>query len=483
MAEFIVAIELGSTKIIGIAGKKNLDGSISVLAVVKEDATQCIRKGVVYNIDKTGQCLTGIINKLRKQLKHEISQVYIGVGGQSIRSVRNVVLKDLTADTIITSEMINELMDSNRGETYDDQEILDAATQEYKVDNQFVLDPVGIKATHLEGNFLNILWRKAFYENLNNCFQKAGISIAEMYLAPLALADAVLSEAEKRGGCVLIDLGADTTTVSVYYKNILRHLAVIPLGGNNITKDIASLQMEEKDAEAMKIKYASAYTENNEIDNNLQYSIDTERSVESREFIEIVEARITEIIDNAWCQVPSDYADKLLGGIIITGGGMNLKNIERCIRNITHITKIRKANFVTHTILSSNAEITAKDGDMNTILGLLAKGDMNCAGAEYNPAQNTLFNNDEVTTATPIEQPYTPASPTRQGQGIVPTPEEKKKAEAERRKREEEERKLREEEEARAREIEEEKRRNSLLNKFSRKVKEIARTIISEDEE
>ena len=120
---------------------------------------------------------------------------------------------------------------------------------------------------------------------------------------------------------------------------------------------------------------------------------------------------------------------------------------------------------------------------MNTILGLLAKGDMNCAGAEYNPAQNTLFNNDEVTTATPIEQPYTPASPTRQGQGIVPTPEEKKKAEAERRKREEEERKLREEEEARARELEEEKRRNSLWNKFSRKVKDFGKIIISEDEE
>ncbi len=95
MAEFIVAIELGSSKITGIAGKKKLDGSISVLAVVKEDATQCIRKGVVYNIDKTGQCLTGIINKLRKQLKYEISQVYVGVGGQSIRSVRNVIVKDL----------------------------------------------------------------------------------------------------------------------------------------------------------------------------------------------------------------------------------------------------------------------------------------------------------------------------------------------------------------------------------------------------
>ena len=99
MAEFIVAIELGSSKIIGIAGKKNLDGSISVNAVVKEDASQCIRKGVVYNIDKTGQCLTNIINKLKKQLKYEITHVYVGVGGQSIRSVKNVIVKDLPAGT------------------------------------------------------------------------------------------------------------------------------------------------------------------------------------------------------------------------------------------------------------------------------------------------------------------------------------------------------------------------------------------------
>ena len=163
-----------------------------------------------------------------------------------------------------------------------------------------------------------------------------------------------------------------------------------------------------------------------------------------------------------------------------------MKNIERCIRNTTHIDKIRKANFVTHTIASSNADITAKNGDMNTILGLLIKGEMNCAGPEYNPAQSNLFNNEDIAVATPIDQqqqPYTPSSTTRQGQGIVPTPEEKKKAEAERRKREEEERKLREEEEARERELEEEKRRNSFWNKFSRKVKEFGKTIMSEDEE
>ena len=328
MAEFIVAIELGSSKIIGIAGKKNLDGSISVNAVVKEDASQCIRKGVVYNIDKTGQCLTNIINKLKKQLKYEITHVYVGVGGQSIRSVKNVIVKDLSAGTIISSNMINELMDANRDMSYPDQEILDAATQEYKVDNQESIDPVGIKASHLEGNFLNILWRKSFYDNLNSCFEKAGIAIAEMYLAPLALADSILTDNEKRGGCVLVDLGAGTTTVSVYYKSILRHLAVLPLGGANITKDIASLQIEEKDAEKLKLTHGSAYTDDNDIDNKQSYTVSDDFSVESRTLVDIIEARIEEIIENVIYQIPAEYADKLLGGFILTGGGSNMKNIS-----------------------------------------------------------------------------------------------------------------------------------------------------------
>jgi cell division protein FtsA len=289
--EFIVAIELGSSKITGIAGKKNLDGSVSILAVAQEDSTACIRKGVVYNIDKTVQCLTNIVKKLETTLKTKVAHVYVGVGGQSIKSVRNVIIKDLPEETIVTQEMVNELMDANRNMVYPDQEILDAATQEYKVDNQYQLDPVGIQCSRLEGNFLNILWRKAFYRNLNKCFDNAGIAIAEMYLAPLALADSVLTETEKRTGCVLIDLGDNTTTVSVYYKNILRHLAVIPLGGNNITKDITSLQMEEQDAENMKLKHASAFTDNSEIDNTLTLPIDQDRQVESRKFIEIVEGR------------------------------------------------------------------------------------------------------------------------------------------------------------------------------------------------
>ena len=479
--EFIVAIELGSSKMTGIAGQKNLDGSINVLAVVKEDSSSFIRKGVVYNIDKTAQCLTSIIKKLETQLKTEITQVYVGVGGQSIRSVKNVVSKDLPVETIVTQDMVIELMDANRNMTYQDQEILDAAVQEYKVGSQLQLDPVGIQATHLEGNFLNILERKTFYKNLNKCFETAGINVAEMYLAPLALADSVLTEVEKRSGCALVDLGSDTTTVSVYSKNILRHLAVIPLGSNNITKDIATLQMEESDAEKMKLKYAMAYTDNNDIDNELKYSIDTERQVESRKFIEIVEGRLEEIIENVWYQIPSEYYDKLLGGIILTGGGSNMKNIEKAFANHTHIDKIRIAKFVTQTIISNNEDIKSHNGMMNTVLGLLIKGDINCAGCAVDPNGDLFGNKKEVS------HPANDPRPVRQvgdiPAGVIRTEAEKKAAEEEKRRQQEEENRIKREEELRQKEEEERIRKeNSTWNKFKKGLLNFGKKMVEEED-
>ena len=479
MADFIVAIELGSSKMTGIAGRKNLDGSINVLAVVKEDSTDCIRKGIVYNIDKTAQALMTIVKKLENNLKTKITHVYVGVGGQSIRSVKSVNVKNLPVETTVSQDMINELMDANRNMSYPEQEILDAATQEYKVDSQYQIDPVGIQCTRLEGNFLNILWRKTFYRNLNKCFDNAGIAIAEMYLAPLALAESVLTTAEKRSGCMLVDLGADTTTVSVYSKNILRHLAVIPLGSNNIPKDIASLQMEDKDAENMKIKYGCAYTDNDDIDNTKKYPIDNDRSVDSRKFIEIVEARMLEIIENAWYQIPNEYVDKLLGGIVLTGGGANMKNIEQAFRNTTHIDKIRVAKFVTQTINSNNPAITAHDGTMNTILGLLAKGDMNCAGDEIS---NDLFGIAPEVKPANGQQTGEHKPQRTSGSGVVITEAEKQKAEEEARKKREAEEELerqRLEEEA---EAERRRRDNSLFNRSWKGIKSFLKKMTEEEE-
>ncbi len=477
--EFIVAIELGSSKMTGIAGQKNLDGSITVLAIVEENSSSCIRKGVIYNIDKTCQCLTSIIKKLKNNLKQDIAQVYVGVGGRSIRSIKNVIVKDLPGNSIISQEMINEIMDVNRNMTYPDQEILDAATQEYKIDNQFQTDPVGIQCNHLEGIFLNILWRKNFYNNINTCFENANIPIAEMYLAPLAMADSVLNDSEKRAGCMLVDLGADTTTVSVYYKGILRHLSVIPLGSNNITKDLTCLQIEEADAENMKLKYAKAYTDISNIDPTLNYQIDRDRYVESKKFIEIVEARVEEIVENAWFQVPVEYSDKLMGGIILTGGGSNMPEIDKVFKTHTHIEKVRIAKFVSQTVNSKDPKITNHNGMMNTVLGLLAKGNMNCAGNEIG---TDLFSNTET---TPInDQHKTPRNPNETvGTGVVLTAAEKQKAEEEAKRKkeleEEEERKAAEEEAAKQAK---ERKENSLLHKMMRGIKSFVRDTISEEE-
>lgn len=379
--DFIVAIELGSSKMTGIAGRKNPDGSISILAVAKEDSASYIRKGVAYNIERTAQGLSNIVSKLKNTLKTEIEQVYVGIGGQSIHSVKNSIVKELPLDCIVSQDMVNELMDTNRSMEYKDCEILDAITQEYNVDGHYEDDPVGIQARHLEGNFLNVLWRRSFYRNLNKSLDNSGIKVAEMYLAPLTMADCVLTDAEKRAGCVLVDLGADTTTVSVYYRNKLRHIAVLPLGGSNVTKDLESLQIDEINAEAMKLKHASALTDEKDIDADATLPIGDGRTIRSCMFIQVVEARMLEIVENVKYLVPHEFADKLLGGIVLTGGGSNMKNVEKLFHEVFDVEKVRIAKSTTLNINKKDSDvILSEDGTTNTILGLLAKGDMNCAG-------------------------------------------------------------------------------------------------------
>ena len=389
------------------------------------------------------------------------------------------MVNDLSADTIVSQDIVNEMMDINRNMSYQDQELIDVAVQEYKVDNDFQIDPVGIPCSRIEGNFMNILWRKTFYNNLNKCFANADVSIADMYLAPIALADSVLTDSEKRSGCVLVDLGADTTTVSVYYKNILRYLSVIPLGGNNITKDIASLQIDEEVAEHIKLKHASAYTDNKDIDNSLLLPIDAERSVESRTFIEIVEARVKEIIENVWCMIPSDYVERLLGGIILTGGGANMRNIDVAFRDITHIDKIRIATFVNQKITSNNADINAHNAMMNTVLGILAKGNMICVGSPQS-GNPVLFGDNASKNGEPSDDHHaTPRKPGEIEPGVVLTEDEKKKLEQERI-RKDRERIEKEKEEERIRMEEEQKNKSGIKNKME-KIKSWVKKMVQED--
>ncbi|KAA6308207.1 Cell division protein FtsA, partial [termite gut metagenome] len=269
-----------------------------------------IRKGTVYNINKTAQGLTTIINKLEGQLQHSVAKVYVGISGQSLHTVKNTVRRDLRNETVISEGLIHEITDENYAMKYADADILDAIPQEYKIGNDFQVDPVGVSCNYIEGHFLNIVTRSSVKKNLELSFELAKIDIADTCIAPLVSAAAVLTESEKRSGCALVDFGADTTTITIYKNKILRFLTVLPLGSNNITRDITSLQVEENEAEQIKITYGNAILEEHENEEEPVYVTENKaRFIKSGELNNAVEARTEEIIANVWNQIQySDYA-------------------------------------------------------------------------------------------------------------------------------------------------------------------------------
>ena len=379
-SDFIVAIELGSSKITGVAGKKLPDGSIQILAMANENSVDCIRKGVIYNLDKTTQCLTSIIKKLESTLKASIGKVYVGIGGESLRTIRHTELRHMDEPIKVSREIIDELMDNNRNEPIVGYQILDVIPQEYKVGLDMVVDPIGVQTDHIEARFLNIIAKNSVKQNIEQCFEQACIEIAEDgedFISPIILANTILTESEKRSGCALIDFGADTTTVQIYKNNILRHLAVIPLGGNNITKDICSQQIEEEDAEALKVRFAKAYTDpTEEIDENKTFSLENKCNIKALLLEDIVEARLNEILDNVVNQIAlSGYDNKILAGAILTGGGIQLNNMEEAFIKRTNIDKVRMAKETSITLKGFDIP---KDGSYNTLVSLLVSGKENC---------------------------------------------------------------------------------------------------------
>lgn len=422
--DFIVAIELGSTEITGIAGKKNADGSVNILAHSSEKSDDCIKKGVIYNLDKTTQKLTSVIKDLENKLQAGIKKVYIGVGGLSLRSVKNSETRQLGDDTRISQAIIDSMMEANMDTPLMDYEILAVEPQEYKVGNNLLTEPVGTTASSIEGNYLNIIARPSVKQNIRQCLSHTGYEIAGFTISPMATADTVLTTNEKRSGCALIDFGADTTTVAIYKNNILRHVCVIPLGGNNITKDICSKQIEEDDAELIKLRYASAYTEHKEGEDiqDFDITIDGKFSIQSRVLEDIVEARVNEIITNVFNQIKlSNYSDSLMAGIVVTGGVSNMPNIDKAITNITKIEKVRIAH-TGETNVSGNTNLP-KDGTSNTIIGILLSGEENCCRVDPRKGHQLDFNEEtqpekeektsdselsDNSTTTPVQQEAAP---------------------------------------------------------------------------
>lgn len=442
--DFIAAIELGSSKITGIAGRKNSDGSMQVLAYATEDSSSFIRKGVIYNLDKTAQSLNSIINKLEGLLYNSIGRVYVGIGGQSLCSVKNVISRTLPEDTIITQELIDEIFEENCAIPYVDKDILEVVPQEYKIGNNLQADPVGVTGSSIEGRFLNIVARSSVKKNLERSFEQGKVEIADLLIAPIVTANAVLTESEKRSGCALVDFGADTTTISIYKNNILRHLTVIPLGGNNITRDITSLQVEEEEAENLKIKYGDALYEEAEGENESCKLDDGERNIDLARLNDIIIARTEEIIENVWNQIQLSGHNNLLAGIVLTGGGANLKNLCELFQNRTQQEKVKIVRTPHAAIYSSEARIQQKTGTQNTILGLLLAGDENCCLQEKKVvAPTTLFDLEEKDGEEEIIDTKSAKAPTNEKSEREKVEAEKRAAKeaAEKKKREEKEQK------------------------------------------
>ena len=468
--KFIVAIELGSSKVTGIAGRKQPDGATQILAFAQEPSTTFIRKGRINNVNKMTQCILNMKEKLEQKLQKSVSRVYVGIGGMGMHTVANTVVRHFDSKIEITQEMIDAMCDENRNSASTDRDILESVPQEYRLGTQIQTDPVGILADGIEGHFLNIVASSSVREEIRNCFRTAGVAIADLPITVQALADAMLTEPEKRSGCVFVDMGAETTSVAVYKNNLLRHLAVIPLGGANVNRDIMSLQIEDDEAEELKLKYGAAVYENSG-EKHKPIVLRDGRSVAFDEFCGLVEARMEEIILNVKNQIALSKYDKgqLIGGLIITGGASNMRNINKLFEAVTGFEKIRFVRNISLQVRPpKDAPDFNRDGSFFAAIALIDKGTENCCGGDLGTAQPQIFPSEEQKAE-----------------------EERKRLEEEERQKAEEERK-REEEEAEAERLrlEEEKRlaeekkkkRSEGIRKFFTKMKKTLGDLVEEKE-
>ncbi len=388
--DFIVAIELGSSKISGIAGKKK-DGTMHILAYAEEKTAGCVKRGVVYNIEKTYQSVNTIIAKLEAVLKTKITRAYVGLGGQSMRSYKCIIKRNLLTQSYITNEAIDAIRQESYEIPFNDYEVLENFPQEYVVDSSVIADPVGVMGTNIEGEFLDVIAKTNLRTNIDTVFANVGVDIAEGLISPLQLANNVLTDAEKRSGCALIDLGADTTTLVVYKNNIVRYLVTIPLGSNNINKDLSTLPIDEAETEDVKLKYGDACQEfeASEESETQYYTTSDGRQIDVNTIKTVAESRMGEIIANVSSQIiNSDYSGKLLAGIVITGGGSNMKNIVKAFTKNTKIDKVRVANKVNQVVVkTSNASNFSMDSvETTTIISLLLAGTVPCGGEDIGRA-------------------------------------------------------------------------------------------------
>jgi len=340
--DYMVGLDIGTTKISVMIGRKNQYDKLEILGTGRA-VSNGVARGIVANIDKTVLSIKEAVDEAKQKSGVNIDEVFVGIAGQHIKSLqhRGEIVRD-NIDVEIDKADIEKLK-SNMFKliTIPGEEVIHVIPQEYTVDGEDgIQDPKGMAGVKLEANFHVITAQVGAVRNIMRCVEKAGLTPKELVLEPFASAVATLDEDELREGVALVDIGGGTTDVAIFLDNIIRHTAVIPFGGNVITKDIKTgLSILEKQAELLKIKFGSAmYTEDQE---NVMVSIPGLRGREPKEIAvknlsEIIGARYKEIIDLVYHQIKvSGYENKLMTGIVITGGGAQIRNLKQLVAFVT----------------------------------------------------------------------------------------------------------------------------------------------------
>ncbi len=382
--EIVVGLDIGTTKIACLVGRKNEHGKIEILAVGKSESAG-VSRGVVSNIVNTVESIRLAVDDARRQAEKanlgtlEINVVNVGIAGQHIKSLQHRgILTRQTIEEEITQHDIDALIDDMyKLVMLPGEEIIHVLPQEYIVDNeQGIKDPIGMSGVRMEANFHIITGQIAAAKNIHRCVEKAGLEVDQLILEPLASAEAVLSQEEKEAGVVLVDIGGGTTDIAIFYDGIIRHTAVIPFGGNVVTDDIKEgCMIMRKEAEQLKMKFGSAIVGDNASDIVVIPGLKGRdpKEIQVGNLSSIIKARMEEIIEHVYYEIRnSAYEKKLIGGIVVTGGGSQLKHVAHLFEYITGMdTRIGYPNE--HISVGGSIENIASPM-FSTGVGLVLKG-------------------------------------------------------------------------------------------------------------
>ena len=340
-----VGLDIGTTKIVAMIGKKNEYGKLEILGVGKSKSLG-VHRGVVNNITQTIQSIQQAVADAENDSGYKINDVVVGIAGQHIRSIQHSdYISRPNAEEVIGDADIDALIGQvHKLAMLPGEEIIHVLPQEFKIDGQAeIKEPIGMYGGRLESSFHVVVGQAASIRNLGRCIKSAGLELSGLTLEPLASADAVLSQEEKEAGVALIDIGGGTTDLAIFKDGIIRHTAVIPFGGNVITEDIKEgCSIIEKQAELLKTRFGSAWPGENK-DNEI-VSIPGLRGREPKEISlknlsKIIHARVVEIVEQVYAEIKlyghEDPKKKLIAGIVLTGGGAQLQHIKQLVEYIT----------------------------------------------------------------------------------------------------------------------------------------------------